>query len=408
MANSKNEVYLNTKYQRLWDTLYGAGLIAFWALMTIVFYRQTIRYDGRYASDTQFYVEYSKDKYGDRLISYVFHWLYNAFGNNWGIAVYMGAVVTLTIIANYYLIRYILRSDGIRTQRLTVQALSVMMLFTGSIYLPGVFEKFYAKCWSTYAWHSPTQHTMMLFAVISIMLFLMIYENYLDRIDISKWLILMITSMLSTWSKPSFILVMTPTVIILFLIELFTRKEHSFGVRLRQLVLFGMAFVPSGLLMLYLNTRYFGEGESSDGGALAFGLKHFLEDNSSQLLIKILCGLMFPIIVFAFNYGRFGEMKLKLAITMLITSTVEWMLIYEEGSRASHGNFSWGKKLGCYYFFLCALCLAVENFKDKQFLGGNKAKRTIYFTCIGIFLAMHLLSQLYYFYAIVRGHKYYF
>ena len=395
-------------YSKLFDALYGIGLVLFGALLTIVFYRQSIRYNGRYPADTQYYVDTAKAGEGVRMISYVFRWLYKMTGTNWSIAVYMALVVVATVLVNYVIIKYFLDRDGYDVPRVIAQAASFVMIFSGSIYLPKIYPFFYKKSWSTYAWHSPTQHTMMLFALISILLFFMIYEKYTDRVNPGLWILLLFTSLLSTWAKPSFILAMTPTVIILFLIELFTRTELSFAVRLRKLITFGLAFVPSGLLAIWLSMTYFGEGDMAEGGEMAFGISHFLESNTEQLAIKIACGLAFPLIVYLFNLRRFKDFRFRTALILLIMSTVEWMLIYEEGSRAAHGNFSWGKKMGCYIFFLCSLPLAVENWHDEKFLGGSKPLRFIYFLLLACVLAAMLLSQFYYFYAIVRGHTYNF
>lgn len=405
---SEADLLKEKRTDRVFDILYAAGLALFGALLTIIFYRQSIRYNGKYPSDTQYYVNDSKDHPGARLISYIFHYLYKASGDSRLIAVYMALVVVATVLVNYLIIKYMLKRWGKDTRRVTIQAASIAMLFTGSIYIPGILPYFYKKAWTTYAWHSPTQHTMMLFALLALLMFIKIYDGYLDKINIWQWLGLMVFSFLSTWSKPSYILAMTPAVILMFLIELFTRKEYSVGVRIRQLFIYGVAFIPAGLMAIYLSTAYFGEGEEAEGGSIAFGLSHFLESNSHLVFLKIACGLLFPILVYAFNIRRFKDMQLKFALMLMIFSSIEWMLLYEEGGRAAHGNFSWGKKFGCYWFFLCSIPLAIDNYKDKNFLGGNKALRAVYFLLISVAFAAHLICQLYYFYAIARGHGYNF
>ncbi len=391
----------------LTDILYIMLLAVFGYVLRNLFYHQSIEYKGGYNSDTWFYIHQAKQTNGTRMISYLFHRLYEYSGDHWLIVTYMAIVVIATVFANYFVIKTLIKSYSERPPRQILQLASIIALFSGSIYLPKIHPYFYRNSWPSYAWHSPTQQTMMLFGLIAIVMFIKIYENYLFEIKKSQWIVMMICSALATWSKPTFLLVMAPTVVILFLIELFSNREHSFLYRFRRLVLFGLAFIPAGIYTLLFYFQYFGEGGNAGGGGVAVGFKRFMEGENLQILIGIVCGLLFPIIVFIFNIKSWGEFRYKFALIFFGVSAAEGLLFYEEGIRETHGNFSWGRMMGCYYFFICGLAFAIDNFHDKNFLNGNKFLRTVYFGALAVALALHLLTQLYFFYSLVRGHSYF-
>lgn len=404
---------MNNRKMNVTDWIYAGLLAVLYAASTFMFYRQSIRFNGGYEADTSLYVDMSIDDRGIRLIKWIFHYLYNLTGNTVLIAVYMGAVVVCTALANYAVFRWYMRWDAQHRggvlrdearERLYAQAASLLMFVTGSMYLPVIHARFYKGSWCTYAWHSPTQQLMILFAMLSLLLFLKIYENYMDRIDPKLWVGLMITSLISVWAKPSFMLVFTPTLIAVFLIELAVhRGDGQTGNRFARLVIFGLSMVPSGILILFLNSSIYGEGSSNKvavniGGADGFGY---------NIYIAAFCGLLFPAVVFIFNYIRLKELPYQIALGMLIMGIAEWMIFYEDGSRSSSGNFAWGRQFGCYYFFACAIALTYCNLNDSEFLSGKKGLRKAYFAVIAIAFVMHILTQTYHLYLMFRGYDFY-
>ena len=68
-------------------------------------------------------------------------------------------------------------------------------------------EHFYSGTWPKYAWHSPTEIAMVLFAIISLHLFIRMFDDYMEHISFANWLGLVLAFFLSCWAKPNFILV---------------------------------------------------------------------------------------------------------------------------------------------------------------------------------------------------------
>ncbi len=397
----------NNKRIKWNDILFICAAVLLLMASTFLFYMQSIRYNGGYVSDTYLYVEMSKEQHGVRLITWIFNFLYNLGGNTIGIAIYMGLVIVGILFMNCALIRLYHSKDGIVSDnnRLPAELAALLMFYTGSMYIPYIHENVYKSSWCTFAWHSPTQQLMIFCALISLYLFVRIYENYMEHISPAMWLGLMVSTVISVWAKPSFMLVFIPTLIVVFIIELIAHSsEGNIGRRFGRLVIFGLSMVPSGILILMLNSSIYGEGSQN---SVEMGLSHLLNSNYN-IGIAAVCGLLFPIIVFAFNIRKFKDIRFQIALGMLLMGILEWAIFFEEGTRGEHGNFGWGRQFGCYYFFLCAIVVAIENFFDKDFLKNKKSARLLYFAVLAVTLLLHVGTQLYHFYVMGRGHSYYF
>ena len=199
-------------------------------------------------------------------------------------------------------------------------------------------------------------------------------------------------------------LVFAPSVISVFVIELLCHlKDGNVAARFGRLFVFGLSMVPSGILILYLNSNIYGGGSENKVAMQVAGT----DSIGYNVYAAALCGLLFPAIVFAVNYRRLRELPFQIALSMLFFGIAEWLVFHEVGTRGEHGNFGWGRQFGCYYFFFCAIALAYSNYRDKDFMGGKGGRRTAYFILITIALMMHVLSQTYHLYLMFRGHTYY-
>lgn len=397
----KNSYLISGK--RTWnDILFIVCTTVMFVASTFLFYMQTIRYNDKYKADTSIYVNMSKEKHGVRLITWIYNGLYNVTGNTVLIAIYMGVVITGIILVNCVLVKYLLAHDGrLEGSKPYVQATALIMLFTGSMYLPVIHPRFYKGSWCTFSWHSPTQQLMILFALISLLLFFMMYDERMERVDLRKWIGLMLASIMSVWAKPSFMLVFIPAFVISFVIEVIIHiKDADIGKRLFRLFVIGCSMVPSGIFILWLNRSIFGEGSENKVVTTVGGVGY-------NVPLAVLCGLLFPITVYIVNIKKLRDMPFQLALGTFVFGVAEWAFFHEEGTRGEHGNFAWGRQFGCYLLFLTAIVLFIENIKDESFLGDNKRKRKLYFLITTAALMLHVGSQLVHFYLMGRGYTYY-
>lgn len=379
--------------------------------LTIIFsnlvYRQTIKYNGKYISDVFFYVKLRpSDREYTRAIATIFGWIKSATGSTVGIAIFMGIVITGVIVATYYLIKELLVTDGMllgNEKKWLAQAASLIALFTSAIYLPHFYKHFYMRTFSKWAWHSPTQQFMVLMSIISLIAFFKIYENYMDKICLGWWITFAATSFASSWSKPSYMLIFTPTLALYLLIDLIRKSDYSFGHRLLRIIMLGSAVLPAGIYILYVNFMKF--GGSSDGGGIAVDFGYFL-NKSRHPIVMILLSIMFPLIVYCFNSKKLKEFRHQVIVIMFALGTAEYLTFVETGASAKYGNFGWSRSVALFIIFAAALSIFIANIQNKDFMKEKPKLRMLYFLGAGGALLLHLISGIVYFCIVLSGQSY--
>ncbi len=124
-SNTLNKEY-NLKLYRT-DFLYGITICAIFAACMEMFFRQTIRFNGKYASDTYVYANLGDDFRISRAIAVIFSKLGEINGETFEMALFMAAVIVGIIIGSYLLLRYM-------TDVSEKRWVSADRFFTGSVY----------------------------------------------------------------------------------------------------------------------------------------------------------------------------------------------------------------------------------------------------------------------------------
>lgn len=388
--------------QRAFDTAYMVILAGLFAGFVMLFYRQAIRFNGGYASDTYVYAQDKGNLVHSRMMAFILPKLHEISGDYYLTAIFLSLIVIATILANYMFISYLLQRDNIAAERWMIQAMSFAGLVATAIYLPGVYEQFYQFTWSRYSWQSPTQQAMILFALLSTLMFLKIYDNYMERIKPGQWIGLTVLLFVTAWAKPNFMMVMAPTVIIVFIADLFRKRDYSIGHRVKRIITLGLAFIPAGVFIIILNHVEYADGGN---GEIAIRPGFFLEE-VTNVPVMIFLSLAFPLVVFIFNYRKLKVIAYQIIVGMTLIGIGEYMTLVETGKRIFHGNFSWGREVAEYMLFLAAMALALINLKDKEFLKDKPGLRRVYFIVIIVLLAGHVITGIVFLQYVARGHKY--
>ena len=394
-----------------WTDFAWAGAIL--ALSTIcleLFYRMIVDFNDKYESDVRYYVSSRilKGEKHDRILTILFEKLYRINENTMEANIYLAAVIAAIIVMNFVVIRFFIKDDGLldKVPRYSMQAASLAAIFTGPIFFPVLHEWYYMHSFTSFAWHSPTQQSMMLFSLIATLCFLKMYLNYEEGISAGWWIATMIFCVLSASCKPSFIVDFILTVIIFFLVELFAGGKEEMGKGFIKLFAMGLSLVPAGIYTLWLQTQEFGETTLNEGEHhIVYGLKVLL--SHEDVLREVIFGITFALVVMIANIKRFKENKYFLTLLIFLTGVFQWAFFSETGKRANYGNFDWGRMHGNYFLSLICLALLLENiFVEDSVFPGNKKLRKVYITLALIVLAMSVLSQLNYFRLILTGHGY--
>lgn len=392
------------------DFAWGGAILAISTICLELFYRMIVDYNDKYESDVRYYVSTRilKGEKHDRILTVIFEKLYHINENTMEANIYMAAVIAAIIIVNFMAVRFFIKDDGLidRVPRYSMQAASLIALFTGPIYFPVLHEWYYMHSFESFAWHSPTQQSMMLFSMIATLCFLKMFLGYEERISAGWWLGTMAFCILSASCKPSFIVDFILSVIIFFLVELFSGGREGMGKRFAKLFVMGLSLVPAGIYTLWLQTKEFGDTTLNEGEHhIVYGLKVLL--SHEHVFNEMFFGMAFALIVIAANIKRFKENKYFLTLLIFLTGVFQWGFFTETGKRANYGNFDWGRMYGNYFLSLICLALLLENiFAEDSVFPKNKKLRKVYIAVALIVLAMSVLSQLNYFRLILTGHGY--
>ena len=392
---------------RITDIIYAAVICAITVICYRLFYLMSLEYGGRYLSDMPYYVERptlaNKERY--RFIGLVFDLIYRLTPGHGigGMVAFMALMIAFIILANYTYVKFFTQESA--PSRPVIQAASLAGLFMGPMYIPVLHEYFYRNSFQSFAWQSPTQHAMLFFGILAVVFFTRMYEESSNGVDPKLWILTMVTAALSSYSKPAFILDMIAAMILIFLIDLFRKSEEPFGEKLKKLVIMGCSLIPAGCFVLLLVKMEFMGSDHAHQGGITISLNNILNDD--HLLMGFIAGLAFPLVVWAVNFRLIGNKRYKLPFWIFIMGVLQWAPFDETGARAGHGNFAWGRETGCYFLFLTAIAIFINNCKDKDFLKDRPAARKLYFVIASILLIWHLGSQVIFFIMINTGECYY-
>ena len=385
------------------DIIYILLLIIMAAGLTEFFHRQAIRYHDKYISDLIVYAQDIGGTEKSRMIAWIYTRLNEVDSSYYALSAFTSLLVVATVVAGYFFLRFLLERYHCHFERWKIQFASFLILLSGPIYIPTIHEHFYSGTWPKYAWHSPTEIAMVLFAIISLHLFIKLFDGYMEHIDFGTWIGLTLAVFLSVWAKPNFMLAFTPVVIVVLLAELVRHREYGFLHRFGHVVAFGCTMIPAGLFVLFLNRIEY--DESKYDGGIAVNIGYFLKDLDYPL-IAIACSIAFPVFVFLFNWKKLKDIALAASLGVFVTGTAEYLILVEAGSRINHGNFGWCRQVGEFLFFAVAVAVFMANLKDRDFLKSLPVLKALYLIAAGLLLAAHVLSQLVYVYLLMKGYLY--
>lgn len=397
----------NSKELRITDALYIGIVSALSAVCYRLFYLMSIEPNGRYISDIAYYVNLptadNKELY--KLTNLSFTIVHKLLPNHshGGMVLLMALCVAMIVFTNYAYIHYFTKDNG--ASRIQEQIASLLGPFLGTMYIPGMHEFFYRNSFASFSWQSPTEHCMIVFSTLALLFFIKMYEESDAGVNRKYWILTTVTAALSAYSKPPFVLNLTAAMIAAFLIELAASPSEKRKTKFKNMVIMGSSLIPAGCFVILIVKSTFLGADHSHRAGIAITFENLL--STENLFITVIAGLAFPIIVWAANYRVIKSKKYCIPFGIFVMGILQWAPFRETGARAEHGNFEWGREIGCYYLFLTSLALALNNWNDKEFLKGRPTIRKIYFVGLGLLLIWHVGSQMVYFYLINTGEHFY-
>lgn len=164
---------------------------------------------------------------------------------------------------------------------------------------------------------------------------------------------------LTTITKPSFTMVILPTMGVLLFLQLVRSRGKSFPYAFFLCVF----MIPTGLDLLYQFFGVFtGTNVMGEETGIGFAFAKVWGNYSKNIWLSILMGMALPIGVLILNAKELLKNSYyRFAWTIYLVSTIMFLCLYEKGFRMLHANFSWGYMHGMFFVYLITLLFMLKN-----------------------------------------------
>lgn len=253
-------------------------------------------------------------------------------------------------------------------------------------------------------YHNPTSIAARLFVIpLSLLAFRIFLAQPYRNLNHRVYVMLLSAPLvlLSILAKPSYAFALLPACGLFALWRVYRRQ------RVDWLLLLGGFCIPGGLLsgLLYLLAYASAESES----AIRIGVFTFIHSwiPTWRIPIQFLLSLVFPLAVFALYFAR-ARRNLYLIMCWVIfaVSVLPVYFLYEDGTRAGHGNLIWGSYNAIFLLMFASLLFLVKQHareaqsgsSDFSLFGSNISGRL---AIAMLAFGLHLLSGIAYYYRFI-------
>ncbi len=369
--------------------------ITMFCLFLFLFTAQINEPGNRYPSDINAHIDISINGKGYSVLFRSIDLLYDLTGTRKVVAPLVSLMMVVTWFATAKLMKAINNKLGFFSSAL----LALPAMFVTGIFLPGIHGYFYRHQIVTQPYHNITYIGMRMFAVLAMLVFNKVFENYLKKTEWYHWLLLTLLLALSTAIKPSFFYGFALT-LFFFLLVAFFQNKCRLKPFFKMFVLGSVVFLSLYVMFGQANVLYADKpGVESSGIAFILG-KRFIKHGFIDTSFKLICGLSFPVLVGITNRKKIckteGFIYAMYAVQLAVT-----ILLSETGKRAGDGNFYWGLYCGGFFLFLVTFSRFWSNLKERE----NYSKYYIYAGVV--LMALHIICSICYCSNVVFGYNYY-
>lgn len=281
----------------------------------------------------------------------IFRFLYS-FSGCFGIAVFLALCEVGTIAVSEMMLRRLMPNN----KPSVVFAVAIMCNFAIAIYLPFIHGPLNIGVSEGNEWHNATYTVMRLCAMLA----LWCYMEFDDRERVQQplilsWVLFSVFSALATAAKPSFVIVLIPALVLFCILDIVENGR----VALQKSVLIAISMLVSLVIVWY---QYKVLYVSDEGSGIGFGFAVVWRARHSNLVIAMLQSYAFLLCVLVGCWHRLRlNRSYRLALIMFLVGLVQYLVLFETGARASHGNFDWGLCFAVYYLMLVSAAVFLEE-----------------------------------------------
>lgn len=209
-----------------------------------------------------------------------------------------------------------------------------------------------------------------------------------------------ISLFLTTITKPSYTLVVLPSLAVLLLIQLIRTKGKSF----KDSFTLCLTMIPTGAALLYQYAGVFtGTNVKGEETGIAFGIAKVWGFYSLSIPLSIVMGLALPIGVLVLNFAELKKNAYyRFALLNYVVAAIMLLCLYEKGFRMLHANFSWGYMHAEFFMFMMSLLMMIKNTKEWV-----KSYKIVFVAAEWIVFMYHLVCGIYFLMYNVLGYDLY-
>lgn len=272
---------------------------------------------------------------------------------------FAGTLVGVTLSALTAVTLFFWLRPALRDRPFTLIVLCVAVMIATPITVLTLFPpKLYLGYVGLTTYHSPTMIVLRPLALLLFLLLSAAFERHL-RVTPIVWIAAGGLTVLSTFAKPNFSLMLLPVLGIIGIVMIARREWRTAA--------FGLVVLVGGLLTVVLAGQYivqyiaFSDPSDTEGGLAVGWLLGLSPLNYTpvELFVRTLLSLAFPLSVTFLALCGDARLRptLRFAWALMIVGLLHVFLLAEAGRRAPDLNFAWGAQVGLLLLF--AVCVRV-------------------------------------------------
>lgn len=361
-----------------------------------------LSYDGSFESDIPAHISMALED----------NWFYSLMGllikvfylTGYGPVLLSGllAITTVaTIFATYLLMQEL-------TGKYFSSGMILVFAFISNIIMPFYLalagKQRYIGYQSPSVWHNSTYILMKLLGTLTLWYFIKLREKYLEGLKVKEWLIFCGLLILCNAAKPSFCMMFDFAMLSVLIVDLFKKTDISFLDRLKKIVVFGCAVLPSLLVILWQNNVLFGD---DTGNGIVINPGYALAMRGDHPKVTFILSIAFPLFILICNIKDLKwDKRFRFAWVMWLFAFLEVFLLTEEGNRALDSNFFWGYSFAIFVVNILSMVKLIENTKNTEGIYESDVLR-ISITSIGtVLMAYQCYCGIYFFAQLLKGTTY--
>lgn len=377
--------------------IFDACLLVYACFLFYLFYNQLLYpQTGLFESDTSVHVRFAvEDHYFHSLAAFIYLLLSYLPFSNVLIALTLTFVSILSIVACVTLFKKLSGTKDIPDYVTYIDAFFAN--FVMGFYVEKFNKQHYIGYQNANMWHNSTYIFMKLFAILTVLVFIDVYEEYKTKISASCWIKFSVLLAVTTGFKASFLTAFAPMMAVVLLIDLCK------GTKFKNVFRFGTTVFPSLIIMYIQNLVMSGDSASNGYVISPFTALSMRGDHPKVTLVL---SVLFPAFVFLTHIKNFYKDKIYLG-TLIMTAFgfLEAFLLLETGERSLDSNFLWGYSISLFFLFIESMVIMYKDFTGTYLKQSRVTMTVLIIEFITLFI--HVLSGVWYFTLLLSGVTYF-